>query len=303
MENYKIFVSIASYKDPELQFTVNNLFEKAQFPDRVFVGICQQDHPSKWINFDNSNIKTANFSVAESRGVCWARWQAHQFYNGENYFIQLDSHIDLTECWDTIVIEQIHMAESFGSKKCLMSVYPPAYEIEADGTRTRKPGNAISTGVQTACEWPIGHGSHIIHSSYPVSSPFINAGLMFGHGSFYIDCPYDPEIYFIGEEILNTLRAYTHGYDLYSPSAHIGWHLYKKWDASPEEKKNWALHWNEEDDRDREIKWLTLCDNSRAKVKKILSGQLPECLGRERTIADYERYIRRPILDPKGTPC
>lgn len=35
----RIFVQIASYRDTECQHTVRDLFEKANDPDRVFVGI------------------------------------------------------------------------------------------------------------------------------------------------------------------------------------------------------------------------------------------------------------------------
>ena len=38
----KIFVSIASFRDSETQYTVKDLFENALFPERIFVGICWQ---------------------------------------------------------------------------------------------------------------------------------------------------------------------------------------------------------------------------------------------------------------------
>ena len=38
----RIFVQIASYRDPECQWTVKDLFEQAAHPERVFVGICWQ---------------------------------------------------------------------------------------------------------------------------------------------------------------------------------------------------------------------------------------------------------------------
>ena len=34
-----IFVQIASYRDPELQWTLKDLFEKAKRPENIFVGI------------------------------------------------------------------------------------------------------------------------------------------------------------------------------------------------------------------------------------------------------------------------
>jgi len=302
MENDSIFVSIASYKDPELEFTLNGVFAKADHPERVFVGICQQHEPDKFISSTNPNAQFINFNYIDSRGACWARWHAHQFYRGEKYFIQLDSHIDLIDSWDTAIINQIKTVEGFGSKKALISTYPSAYELMEDGTRERKDPNPNSTGMKMDTLWPIGYGKKIIKGEYPVSSPFINAGLMFGHGSFYEECPYDPEIYFSGEEILNTLRAYTHGYDLYTSPIHIGWHLYKKWSDTQEQRKKWIVHWNEEDDKHRSVKWKTLSDHSRNKIEQILSGQIPGGFGNVRTLADYEKYINRPLLVREGAP-
>ena len=37
-----IFVSIPSYRDPECQYTIQNLFQTATFPERIFVGVCMQ---------------------------------------------------------------------------------------------------------------------------------------------------------------------------------------------------------------------------------------------------------------------
>lgn len=39
-----IFVSIISYRDPEAQYTIRDLFAQAARPGRVFVGIVEQYH-------------------------------------------------------------------------------------------------------------------------------------------------------------------------------------------------------------------------------------------------------------------
>ena len=42
MKHKTIFVQIASYRDPECQWTVKDLFDKADHPERVYVGIFWQ---------------------------------------------------------------------------------------------------------------------------------------------------------------------------------------------------------------------------------------------------------------------
>lgn len=43
----RIFVSIVSYRDPECQHTIADLFDKAQRPGRVYVGVCWQYHATE----------------------------------------------------------------------------------------------------------------------------------------------------------------------------------------------------------------------------------------------------------------
>ena len=46
METASIFVSIPAYRDPECQYTIIDLFQKAVHPERIFVGVCWQAHGS-----------------------------------------------------------------------------------------------------------------------------------------------------------------------------------------------------------------------------------------------------------------
>lgn len=287
--NNKIFVSIASYRDPELQFTIDTLLKNADEPDKVSIGLCQQHYPGQFIRFDNPAIRYVNYRCTDSQGACWARSKAMKLYRGEEYFLQLDSHIAMVEHWDTLIREQMAMARQMSPNKLLFGIYPVAYEIK-DGVRTFKDPYAIKTIIKNnkPGELPAGHGAGVNKSPYPTPCPYINAGLMFGDGSFCVECPYDPEIYFSGEELLNTLKAFTHGYDLFNPVVHLGWHLYKV--TGDPNAENWTVHWNKTDDEQRTVRWWDLNNRSRDKLGKILRGELPNELGKVRTIKDFERY-------------
>ncbi|MEZ5416717.1 MAG: GlcNAc-transferase family protein [Vicinamibacterales bacterium] len=58
-------------------------------------------------------------------------------------------------------------------------------------------------------------------------------------GSFVTDVPYDPDLYFTGEEITLAVRAYTHGYDFFHPRQVIVWHEYTR---NYREHKHWTDH-------------------------------------------------------------
>ena len=41
----KIFVQIASYRDPQLIPTINSMLETAKHPENVVIGVARQFHP------------------------------------------------------------------------------------------------------------------------------------------------------------------------------------------------------------------------------------------------------------------
>ncbi len=287
--NKKIFVHIASYRDPELQSTVDTLIKNADNPQNISVGICQQADPNRFITFPYNNVKCLNFDYLDSKGACWARYTAGTLYNNEEYFLQIDSHILMVEHWDTLLVEQVELASKLTTYKCIFAMYPTAYEIE-NGERVRgHPGLGTTLIHEPIIDIPVGIAGPFTNSTVPTFCTFLNAGFMFGHGSFYLDCPYDPEIYFIGEEILNTLRAYTNGYDLFNPTVHFCWHLYKH--HNDPNAKDWNVHWNEEDEKKRAIKYAFYADRGAEKTRKIIRDEIPGYLGTKRSLQDFEKYI------------
>jgi aryl-alcohol dehydrogenase-like predicted oxidoreductase/nucleoside-diphosphate-sugar epimerase len=290
--NNTIFVSIASYKDSELRFTVDTLLERAKYPENVRVVICQQEEPDKFIEFSQSNVTCINFNYVDSQGVCWARKKIQELYNDEDYFLQLDSHIAMAENWDELLVDQINQVNT---DKAVFSVYPSGYRIDGNGKRFyNNPGHGRSI-LRTDDVFKF-HNAVSGDSNFdkPIPSPYLNAGLMFGHGSFMKDCLYDDDIYIEGEELLNTVKAFTHGYDLFNPSVHLGWHLYKIWQE--EDRSKWSLHYKEEDDSQRPVRHWERNKKSYDKLIKIFNGELPEELGKKRSIEDFEKYIKRPLL-------
>jgi hypothetical protein len=82
-----------------LQPTINDLFAKAKYPDRITLGICNQVDRETDKNFLEikheriDQIREVTLAAMESRGVCWARHMAQKFYRDEDYVLMIDSHI------------------------------------------------------------------------------------------------------------------------------------------------------------------------------------------------------------------
>jgi len=89
----RIFVNIASYRDPECQWTVKDLFDKAEHPERIFVGICWQCVPIEdddcfRVETRPKQVRFKKFQAKDSRGVGWARHHSQSLWDGEEFTLQ-----------------------------------------------------------------------------------------------------------------------------------------------------------------------------------------------------------------------
>ena len=83
----KIFISIASYRDPELLPTIKDCLSNAKNPkDLVFSIAWQHSQEDTWDTLeeykDDPRFKVIDINYAESKGACWARSAIQQNYNG-----------------------------------------------------------------------------------------------------------------------------------------------------------------------------------------------------------------------------
>ena len=150
----RIFVQIPSYRDPECQWTLKDLFEKAKYPDRVFVGICWQfyldtDKACFEIPFapDHAGqVRVGGFHWNQSHGVCWARSEAQKLWQGEEYSLVIDSHMRFVQDWDERMIAALAQCPS---PKPLLSSHPASYtppgNLQADPLPTVLHATPISS--------------------------------------------------------------------------------------------------------------------------------------------------------------
>jgi len=70
-------------------------------------------------------------------------------------------------------------------------------------------------------------GEANIHGT-PTLEPYFAVGFSFARGHFVVNMPYDQHLpmVFQGEEISMGVRAFTHGYDFYTPERSVCFHMY-----------------------------------------------------------------------------
>jgi glycosyltransferase involved in cell wall biosynthesis len=105
----KIFIQIASYRDPQLNPTIKSCIDNAKHPENLVFGICNQYHPEDEFNIDeyknDERFRVVDVLYSDSLGTCWARNTLQQRYSGETYTLQIDSHMRFVENWDDEIIK------------------------------------------------------------------------------------------------------------------------------------------------------------------------------------------------------
>ena len=289
----KIFVQIASYRDPELYKTIDSAIKNAKNPNSLVFGVLNQMHEYDQFPLieeyrNDKRIKEVKIHHLDSKGTCWARNQIQQLYNGEEYTLQIDSHMRFEKNWDSEMIKMIKQLQKKGYKKPLLTGYVSSFNPENDPAERVPepwrmvfdrfiPEGAVFFLPETIPGWQ--------QLKEPVPARFYSAHFCFTLGQFAKEVQHDPDYYFHGEEISIAARAYTHGYDLFHPHKVLIWHEYTR--------KGRTKQWD--DDKD----WVTKNNISHQKNRKLFSmdGEKydevefgPYGFGTVRTLKDYEKF-------------
>ena len=292
MGNNKIFIQIASYRDPQLIPTIEDCINKAKNPDKLVFSIAwQHSEEDKWDDLSlyksDKRFKIVDIDYQESKGACWARNLLQQNYAGEEYTLQLDSHHRFIENWDDELKKMYKQLQKMGHKKPLLTGYVSSFNPEKDPEeRHQIPWKMnfdrfIPEGAVFFLPAAIDNFKELIS---PIPARFYSAHFAFTTGDFVKEVPHDPNYYFHGEEISIAVRAYTWGYDLFHPHKIIVWHEYtrkgrtKQWD----DDKNWVSKNIECHRRNRKLFQMD------GEIKDIDFGVFD--FGKVRTLEDYEKY-------------
>jgi hypothetical protein len=289
----RIFISIASFCDPMLMFTIKSALDTARYPGRLSFGIVDQSNAPIENDLPSGEWRHAYLHVDphHSRGACWARALAMTLYTDEEYFFQIDSHTLFEQDWDVTLIEVLErISKESANRKILLSTRPFAFEIE--------DGDVISKKRFTATTLKLTPKDPVLKLSEPVMKFAgvdskemrdipgfqISAAFLFTRGQFVEEIPYDPFLYFHGEEQNISIRAFSHGWDIWHPNRMPLYHLYKT-----RAQGEAPLHWDPQFEVRRKEKWLELRSRAHRRLADLVGGKLVGVygLGSTRSIQDY----------------
>jgi hypothetical protein len=286
-----IFVQIASYRDPELQHTLQDLFKKAKRPENVFVGICHQydmkgndDNHLFTVPFPRTNqIRIDEIDYRESGGCCFARNRVQKLWKNEKWTLMIDSHSRFEENWDEILVRDIKKINQ--GSKVLFTGYPHHYNPKDNITNF--PESVYLLGVKL--------NSSILYQSNTVNFIKIKQPMRTVYpyqGFVFLDSFFMNESLFIEDskrfdELPFMLKIFTHGGITFLYNKNVVNHF---WIEPKDRSKDVSR--SETTLYDRKAKKIidhlfmakkSNCDNIKDIVKKFN-------LGKTRTLRDYERF-------------
>lgn len=294
MKDGKIFVQIASYRDPELVPTIRDCIAKARYPENLTFGICwQRDENESLEEFaDDPRFRVLDYHWSKSKGLCWARSEIQKLWKGEEYTMQLDSHHRFIMDWD---IELMEMMKMTGSDKPIITTYAGMYEPKTNKLLNIEPYKMVASNFTpggTILFRP--HGIDEWEKlKQPIPARFVSGHFFFTIGEHCEEYKYDPNIYFAGDEISLSIRSYTLGYDLFHPHKTVVWHEYTR----EYRTKHWT-DFNQENQAKGIVErpWWEMDNDSKRRLRHMLQEEDNNIdlgiygLGNVRTHRDYELY-------------
>lgn len=287
----RIFVQIPAYRDPELVPTLDSLFGEARHPERLRVSICWQRAPRDRLPARYAKSSAVDIDAVDyrrSRGANWARRRVQKRWAGEPYSLMIDSHLRFVRHWDAKLIRMIEALKASGVDRPLITCYPPDFDPK------RFPEDLSRAPLKIYKEAYI--DGLLVHFAgfalplwrwlkEPVPAQFLALGFLFTEGRFNREVPFDPNIYFFGDEITTGLRAHCHGYSFFHPHRVFAWHVY--------DRSARRCHWDDHAD------WRARDRGSLLRVRRVLGGRAYPGypLGKKRSIASYERWIGLPLVE------
>jgi hypothetical protein len=275
--------------------TIEDMLAKASHPENLVFGLCwQYDETEDITKYDNDpRFRVSKHHYSESQGLGWARHITNTLYNGEKYTLQIDSHHRFVQGWDDICLEDYKQAKKH-SKKPIITTYCTPFNPN-DNESTWNPVPCLMSQYEFSGDKLLMSMPYYIQD-YKERKHIIKARTISGHfyftsGDFVKEVPYDPDIYFGGytEETTLSVRAFTNGYDFFSPYRMVMWHEYTR-NYRP---KHWDDHGKESQTKktsgERDI-------FARNKTRQLFEQEDHNInmgeygLGTKRSLRDYEVY-------------
>lgn len=220
--NEKIFINIASYRDPSLAITIKSALHHAKNPENLVFGIGAQYYPGEMprLDLDESQQRIIHYDPDTRPGVTRVRHEISKLIKDEKYFYMIDSHTLFLPGWDEIAIGYLKKTQEFSdhSRSGLSgsgaftekeSFHVPRYFL--DNQRVDDIDNGTAPIVFRSFQGQMNKTGSLTKHYH------IDCSNFFTFSTFLDDVGLNPHSHFLFEEPYLSWRAFMSGWDIYTP--------------------------------------------------------------------------------------
>ena len=304
-----IFISIVSYRDLILPFTIREAYEKAAKPDSLHFGIIDQspaDSPYPVSpSIPSKQVSYIKIDPDQTRGCSWARSMAMSLIGRQDWFLQIDSHMMFEQDWDATLINKANALMTL-TPDCVISGYPASF-LFVDGVATHQNSTQMLRAHVVHPDAGFVDGDPVLKfktrelPGMGAAEGFhLGGGCLFASADFVSKFPWDPFLYFSEEEASMAIRLFSHGWAIYHVAGMPLLHLY----TAPANTIPRPMHWDARSEDDSAPLWHRLVYRARKRMNVLVSGDSSSLgvygLGNKRTLEDYAEqcgidYLKREL--------
>ncbi|WP_304237401.1 GlcNAc-transferase family protein [Jiulongibacter sediminis] len=287
--NEKIFVSIAAYLDLDVRNSILDAIKKAKYADRLVFGICWQYEEKISVTAHylddlkgKCEIRIDKFNYTESQGPSWAKKRAAEIYTNEEFFLQTDAHVRFAQDWDSLLISELTELKT----KCrnpLITFLPPTFTNDVleytDQIDVINFPEILAVTPEHLFEYQENNEKKTGFRNFP--SPILEPGFIFGEGKWMREDFHHESIYYLGEEVYQSIKAYSKGYDFFLPKQIVSWRR----SYYPSRIKHYTTHPTSNPKEKIKESLICLQDLLQQKANEISEND-------ERSLADYEAFAK-----------
>jgi len=190
-----IFVSVASYRDYQCTSTVEDIFIRAKYPQRIRVAVIDQIAkevndkvclptkqdcelaPDQILCQYSQLIDVYEMDASLAVGPVFARHLGHRMYRGEYFAMQVDAHVSFVQDWDEDVVQQWKSAQN---EMAILTVYLSDVQgsIDPDTHKSLHPDRPIMVRFQFSFHFLSNHCKIHFKKTHSIRYPKNSANLI-----------------------------------------------------------------------------------------------------------------------------
>lgn len=277
----RIFVQLGHGPPAQQLETAAELFEQARYPERLRLAVALPEDPDAAAAFEGlafapEHVRVVPLRRGERGEQARSRSRVQERYRGEEYVLQIRSEARLGDRWDADIIELHKRCPSHRAvvtTPCAPFLRPRLLEqrwLYALGVDSF-PAGGIPTIERRAIRMQRAPKA-------PLHGAFISHRFLFGPAAMLRDVRADPYLGGAPAELVEAVRLWTSGWDIYHPHELLVWHRETPEEGPPPSHPVWIA-------RARHILGIDM-----ARDPAVLFQISRRGLGRHRTLDAWARY-------------